>query len=254
MNLMNIEKITKVFAERKVFDRASFSLQEGEKVGVIGTNGTGKTTLLKMLAGMEEPDEGTITTANHVVIRYLPQHPEFAPKMSALECVLAGNVTDENRWTMESDAKAMMTRLGINDFEQPAGQLSGGQRKRLALISVLLSPADILLLDEPTNHLDNEMADWLEAYLKKRRGALIMVTHDRYFLDSVCNRIVEIDKGSIYSYQTELLRLSGIEGTAGRYGDGERAQASVHSAGGAGMDAQGSKGAFYETEGAHSAV
>ena len=202
MNLMNIEKITKVFAERKVFDRASFSLQEGEKVGVIGTNGTGKTTLLKMLAGMEEPDEGTITTANHVVIRYLPQHPEFAPKMSALECVLAGNVTDENRWTMESDAKAMMTRLGINDFEQPAGQLSGGQRKRLALISVLLSPADILLLDEPTNHLDNEMADWLEAYLKKRRGALIMVTHDRYFLDSVCNRIVEIDKGSVYSYQT----------------------------------------------------
>lgn len=202
MNLMNIEKITKVFAERKVFDRASFSLQEGEKVGVIGTNGTGKTTLLKMLAGMEEPDEGTITTANHVVIRYLPQHPEFAPKMSALECVLVGNVTDENRWTMESDAKAMMTRLGINDFEQSAGQLSGGQRKRLALISVLLSPADILLLDEPTNHLDNEMADWLEAYLKKRRGALIMVTHDRYFLDSVCNRIVEIDKGSVYSYQT----------------------------------------------------
>ena len=202
MNLMNIEKITKVFAERKVFDRASFSLQESEKVGVIGTNGTGKTTLLKMLAGMEEPDEGTITTANHVVIRYLPQHPEFAPKMSALECVLAGNVTDENRWTMESDAKAMMTRLGINDFEQPAGQLSGGQRKRLALISVLLSPADILLLDEPTNHLDNEMADWLEAYLKKRRGALIMVTHDRYFLDSVCKRIVEIDKGSVYSYQT----------------------------------------------------
>ena len=202
MNLMNIEKITKVFAERKVFDRASFSLQEGEKVGVIGTNGTGKTTLLRMLAGMEEPDEGTITTANHVVIRYLPQHPEFDPEMSGLECVLAGNVTDENRWTMESDAKAMMTRLGINDFEQPAGQLSGGQRKRLALISVLLSPADILLLDEPTNHLDHEMADWLEAYLKKRRGALIMVTHDRYFLDSVCNRIVEIDKGSVYSYQT----------------------------------------------------
>ncbi len=202
MNLMNIEKITKVFAERKVFDRASFSLQEGEKVGVIGTNGTGKTTLLRMLAGMEEPDEGTITTANHVVIRYLPQHPEFDPEMSGLECVLAGNVTDENRWTMESDAKAMMTRLGIDDFEQPAGQLSGGQRKRLALISVLLSPADILLLDEPTNHLDHTMADWLEDYLKKRRGALIMVTHDRYFLDSVCNRIVEIDKGSVYSYQT----------------------------------------------------
>lgn len=202
MNLINIEKITKVFAERKVFDQASFFLQEGEKVGVIGINGTGKTTLLKMLAGMEEPDEGTITTANHVVIRYLPQHPEFDPKMSSLECVLAGNVSDENRWTIESDAKSMMTRLGIKDFEQLAGQLSGGQRKRLALISVLLSPSDVLLLDEPTNHLDNDMADWLENYLKKWRGALIMVTHDRYFLDSVCNRIVEIDKGSVYSYQT----------------------------------------------------
>ena len=202
MNLINIEKITKVFAERKIFDKASFSLQEGEKVGVIGINGTGKTTLLKMMAGLEEPDEGSITTANHVVIRYLPQHPEFDPAMSSLECVLAGNVSEENRWTIESDAKAMMTRLGIRDFAQPAGQLSGGQRKRLALISVLLSPADILLLDEPTNHLDNEMADWLEDYLKKWRGALIMVTHDRYFLDSVTNRIVEIDKGAIYSYQT----------------------------------------------------
>lgn len=202
MNLINVEKITKIFAERRIFDQASFSLQEGEKVGVIGINGTGKTTLLKMLAGMEEPDEGTVTTANHAVIRYLPQHPEFDPELSSLECVLAGNVSDENRWTIESDAKAMMTRLGIRDFDQPAGQLSGGQRKRLALISVLLSPADILLLDEPTNHLDNDMADWLEDYLKKWRGALIMVTHDRYFLDSVCNRIVEIDKGSVYSYQT----------------------------------------------------
>ena len=202
MNLINIENITKAYTERKLFEHASFSLQDGEKVGVIGINGTGKTTLLKMLAGKEEPDEGTITIANHVVIRYLPQHPEFDPEMSSLECVLSGNVSDENRWTIESDAKAMMTRLGIRDFEQPAGQLSGGQRKRLALISVLLSPADILLLDEPTNHLDNDMADWLEDYLKKWRGALIMVTHDRYFLDSVTDRIVEIDKCSIYSYQT----------------------------------------------------
>lgn len=155
-----------------------------------------------MIMGEEETDEGTVTTANHVVMRYLPQHPEFEPEKSSLECVLEGNVTDENRWSVESDARAMMMRLGIKDFMQPAGQLSGGQRKRLALISVLLSPADILLLDEPTNHLDNDMADWLEDYLKKWRGALIMVTHDRYFLDSVCNRIVEIDKGKIYSYQT----------------------------------------------------
>ena len=202
MNLINIEDLTKVYAERKLFDGASFSLQDGEKIGVIGINGTGKTTLLRMIMGEEETDEGTVTTANHVVIRYLPQHPEFEPEKSSLECVLEGNVTDENRWSVESDARAMMMRLGIKDFMQPAGQLSGGQRKRLALISVLLSPADILLLDEPTNHLDNDMADWLEDYLKKWRGALIMVTHDRYFLDSVCNRIVEIDKGKIYSYQT----------------------------------------------------
>lgn len=202
MNLINIEDLTKIYAERKLFDGASFSLQDGEKIGVIGINGTGKTTLLRMIMGEEETDEGTVTTANHVVMRYLPQHPEFDPEKSSLECVLEGNVTDENRWSVESDAKAMMTRLGIKDFMQPAGQLSGGQRKRLALISVLLSPADILLLDEPTNHLDNDMADWLEDYLKKWRGALIMVTHDRYFLDSVCNRIVEIDKGKIYSYQT----------------------------------------------------
>ena len=197
MNLINIENLTKSYTERNLFDNASFSLQEGEKVGVIGINGTGKTTLLRMLAGEEEPDEGTVTMANHVVLRYLPQHPEFAPEKSSLDCVLEGNVTDENQWSIESDAKAMMTRLGIKDFEQPAGQLSGGQRKRLALIS-----ADILLLDEPTNHLDNDMADWLEEYLKKWRGSLIMVTHDRYFLDSVTNRIIEIDKGSIYSYQT----------------------------------------------------
>lgn len=202
MNLINIEKLTKSYTDRKLFDGASFSLQEGEKVGVIGINGTGKTTLLRMIMGAEEPDEGTIAIANHVVLRYLPQHPEFAPDKSSLECVLEGNVTEENRWSIESDAKAMMTRLGIKDFMQPAGQLSGGQRKRLALISTLLSPADILLLDEPTNHLDNDMADWLEDYLKKWKGALIMVTHDRYFLDSVTNRIIEIDKGFIYSYQT----------------------------------------------------
>ena len=202
MNLINIEKLTKSYTERKLFEDASFSLQEGEKVGIIGINGTGKTTLLRMIMGTEEAEKGNITVANHVVMRYLPQHPEFSPEKSSLECVLEGNMTEENRWSIESDAKAMMTRLGIIDYSQPAGQLSGGQRKRLALISVLLSPADILLLDEPTNHLDNDMADWLEDYLKKWRGALIMVTHDRYFLDSVCNRIVEIDKGKIYSYQT----------------------------------------------------
>ena len=253
MNLINIENLTKVYTERKLFDNTSFSLQDGEKVGVIGINGTGKTTLLRMIMGEEETDEGTVTTANHVVMRYLPQHPEFEPEKSSLECVLEGNVTEENRWSVESDAKAMMTRLGIKDFMQPAGQLSGGQRKRLALISVLLSPADILLLDEPTNHLDNDMADWLEDYLKKWRGALIMVTHDRYFLDSVCNRIVEIDKGKIYSYQTNYsgyleLKTQRQEMEAAS----ERKRQSILRVE---LEwTQGSKGTFYKAEGTYPAL
>ena len=200
MNLINIENLTKVYTERKLFDNTSFSLQDGEKVGVIGINGTGKTTLLRMIMGEEETDEGTVTTANHVVMRYLPQHPEFEPEKSSLECVLEGNVTEENRWSVESDAKAMMTRLGIKDFMQPAGQLSGGQRKRLALISVLLSPADILLLDEPTNHLDNDMADWLEDYLLHFKGTVLAISHDRYFLDKVVQRCIEIDEGRAEFY------------------------------------------------------
>ena len=216
MNLINIENLTKVYTERKLFDNTSFSLQDGEKVGVIGINGTGKTTLLRMIMGEEETDEAGMVKTSYGTGSSIMMHTGPVPVYSEnglstsvafgyrgmVSYVLEGNVTEENRWSVESDAKAMMTRLGIKDFMQPAGQLSGGQRKRLALISVLLSPADILLLDEPTNHLDNDMADWLEDYLKKWRGALIMVTHDRYFLDSVCNRIVEIDKGKIYSYQT----------------------------------------------------
>jgi ATP-binding cassette subfamily F protein uup len=202
MNLLTIENLTKSYTEHPLFDHISFSLQEGEKVGLIGINGTGKSTLLKILAGEELPEEGEITMANHVVIAYLSQHPVFDPQMSSLDCVLQGNVTEENRWSIESEAKSMMNQLGIDEVHQPAGQLSGGQRKRLALIQTLLSPADLLILDEPTNHLDSAMADWLEDYLKKWKGSLIMVTHDRYFLDSVTNRIVEIDRGKLYSYQT----------------------------------------------------
>ena len=200
MNLINVENITKTYTERKLFEHASFSLQEGEKVGVIGINGTGKTTLLKMLAGQEEPDEGTITTANHVVIRYLPQHPEFDPAMSSLECVLEGNGTDENRWTIESDAKAMMTRLGIKDFNQPAGQLSGGERKRLALISALLSPADILLLDEPTNHLDIGSCQALEDALQGYDGTLFVVSHDRYLINKLADRLYVLGKDGAKLY------------------------------------------------------
>lgn len=202
MNLITVDNITKSFTERLLFENASFYLQEGEKVGVLGINGTGKSTLLKIIAGEEEPDEGQVIRANHIVIRYLSQVPHFVESDSVLECVMRGNVTKENQWSVESEAKTMLTKLEMTDYEKKVGELSGGQKKRLALISVLLAPADVLILDEPTNHLDNEMADWLEGVLKNHKGTIIMVTHDRYFLDSVSNRIVEIDKGKIYSYQT----------------------------------------------------
>lgn len=202
MNILTAEHIKKSFTERLLFDNASFYLHEGEKVGILGINGTGKSTLLKILAGLEEPEEGKVVLANHVVMRYLPQHPVFKEGQTVLEAVLEVHKGDETLYNLEADAKTMMTKLGIKDFDQPVEQLSGGQKKRVALVAALVAPADILILDEPTNHLDNAMADWLEEFLKKWCGALIMVTHDRYFLDSVTNRIVEIDKGRIYSYET----------------------------------------------------
>ena len=202
MNLINIENITKYYTDTPLFEQASFTVDESEKIGIIGINGTGKTTLLKMLVGMEEPDRGTVTRANNIVVRYLPQTPDFQRDITVLEAVMEGNRTHENEWSLESDAKTMLQKLGISDYEMKVDTMSGGQRKRVALASTLLSKADILVLDEPTNHLDSAMADWLEEYLKSYRGALVMVTHDRYFLDSVSNRIVEIDKAKIYSYQT----------------------------------------------------
>lgn len=206
MNIINVENITKSFTERKLFSKASFYVQEREKIGIVGINGTGKSTLLKIIAGVEEPEEGTVTMANHIVVNYLPQNPVFDPEKSVLLNVMekAGtNQMDEaHHFTMESEAKSLMNRLGITDFRQKAGELSGGQRKRLALVAAVLAPCDVLLLDEPTNHLDYDMVEWLEDFLRRWRGALIMVTHDRYFLDSVCTRIVEIDKGAVYSYDT----------------------------------------------------
>lgn len=205
MNILTVESITKAYGDRKLFDNASFYLQDGEKVGVIGINGTGKTTLLKIMAGLEKPDEGTVVTANHVIPKYLSQHPVFEAEDTVLQAIkkecLRGKGTAESG-RIETEAKSMLTRLGVTDFDSKCGILSGGQKKRLALVAALLAPADILILDEPTNHLDNEMANWLENMLKKRKGAVIMVTHDRYFLDSVSGRIIEIDKGQIYSYQT----------------------------------------------------
>ena len=202
MNLINIENITKYYTDTPLFEQVSFTVDESEKIGIIGINGTGKTTLLKMLVGMEEPDRGTVTRANNIVVRYLPQTPDFQRDITVLEAVMEGNRTHENEWSLESDAKTMLQKLGISDYGMKVDTMSGGQRKRVALASTLLSKADILVLDEPTNHLDSAMADWLEEYLKSYRGALVMVTHDRYFLDSVSNRIVEIDKAKIYSYQT----------------------------------------------------
>lgn len=202
MNILTAEHLKKSYTERLLFDDASFYLHEGEKVGILGINGTGKSTLLKILAGIEEPEAGKVVLANHIVLRYLPQHPIFKEGQTVLEAVLEAHQGDETLYNLEADAKTMMTKLGISDFNQPVEQLSGGQKKRLALVSALVAPADVLILDEPTNHLDHAMADWLEEFLKKWRGALIMVTHDRYFLDSVTNRILEIDKGKFYSYET----------------------------------------------------
>lgn len=201
MNILTVDKITKAYGERKIFDNASFYLQEGEKAGIIGINGTGKSTLLKIIAGIESPDTGEITIANNLTVKYLPQTPTFEDGDTILQAVVRDNKTEENQWTVESDAKTMLTKLGIYDFDETCGTLSGGQKKRLALVSVLLSGADLLLLDEPTNHLDSQMSAWLEEQLKSYKGSIIMITHDRYFLDCVSDRIIEIDKGNIYSYK-----------------------------------------------------
>lgn len=199
MNILSLEHLTHSYTERKLFDDADFYLHEGDKVGVIGINGTGKSTLLKIMAGLETPDEGQVIQASNLMIHYLPQNPEFSEEDTVLQSVqnMVHHHANENELIA---AKAMLTRLGITDFEQKTRELSGGQRKRLALVSVLITPCDVLILDEPTNHLDSEMADWLENKLQAFRGALVMVTHDRYFLDSVTNKIIELDKGKIYSY------------------------------------------------------
>ena len=205
MSLITIEHLTKSYTERLLFDDTAFSINEGEKVGLIGINGTGKSTLLKIVVGLEEPDNGSVVRRRNLYIRYLPQIPAFTAGDTVLDAIVRDNRDEphfSSREEIEASAKNILTRLGIYDFDEKVEHLSGGQRKRVALTSVLLSTADLLVLDEPTNHLDSEMADWLEEYLKKFRGALLMITHDRYFLDSVTNRIVELDKGKLYSYQT----------------------------------------------------
>ena len=201
MNLVTIEHLTKSYTERLLFDDTSFSMGEGDKIGLIGINGTGKSTLLKIVAGLEEPDEGTVVRSRNLDIRYLPQNPKFHDGDTIIESIVRDNEGHDHPWDLESQAKTMLTKVGIFDFDAKVETLSGGQRKRVALVSTLMSNTDLLVLDEPTNHLDSDMAEWLEDYLKKFRGAMLMITHDRYFLDSVTNRIVELDKGKLYSYQ-----------------------------------------------------
>ena len=200
MNLLTIKNFSKSITDKVLFKDADFSINDGEKIGVIGVNGTGKSTLLKMLAGLIDTDEGEVVKANKVKINYLPQNPEFEKGITIYDYVISKNSTEHNHWSVEGEAKNILNILGFQDYEQKVDHLSGGQRKRVALAATLLSNCDILILDEPTNHLDSVMASWLEEYLKKSKAALVMVTHDRYFLDRVCNGIAEIDQGKIYRY------------------------------------------------------
>lgn len=236
MNLITFENICKSYSEKKLIENLSFGINDGEKIGLIGVNGTGKSTLLKIVAGVEEIDSGKITKANKVRIEYLPQSPDYDENATVLEQVFkaeskelnllgryqdllkklekeySDKVNDElikvqeqidtmNLWDLENDAKAVLTKLGIDNFDQKVSELSGGQKKRISLASALITPCELLVLDEPTNHLDSDTIDWLEEYLNSRKGSLLMITHDRYFLDRVTNRILELDKGRLFSYE-----------------------------------------------------
>lgn len=243
MNILTAENLMKSYGEKVLFEDISFGIDEGEKIGIIGVNGTGKSTLLKILAGVEWPDQGKVTMGNNVHLEYLPQNPDFEDEATVLQQVFKGNspvmkllreyevaveklnddpdqpllqqalialgqqMDELEAWQLENEAKAILTKLGISKFDTLIGTLSGGQRKRVALASALINPTDILTLDEPTNHIDNDTVDWLEQYLNKRKGALVMITHDRYFLDRVVGRIFELDQGKLYPYPGNYSRF-----------------------------------------------
>ncbi|MDQ8733793.1 ABC-F family ATP-binding cassette domain-containing protein [Paenibacillus sp. LHD-38] len=243
MHSLSVEHITKSYGEKLLFENVTFGVEDGDKVGIIGVNGTGKSTFLKVIAGLEPADSGTISIGNRVTVRMLSQDPVFAPNETTLEHVLGGDtpqlravqayaaameaielkpsdaalqeqlikanqLMDEfDAWQLESDAKMALSKLGIYDFEAKVETLSGGQRKRVAMAAALLLPSDVLILDEPTNHIDNDSVAWLEGMLQKRRGALLMITHDRYFLDRVSNRVIELDKGQAHFYQANYSRF-----------------------------------------------
>ncbi|GKS11434.1 multidrug ABC transporter ATP-binding protein [Paenibacillus chitinolyticus] len=237
MSIIHAEHLVKTYGEKVLFDDISFTISEKQRIGLIGVNGTGKSSLLRILAGLETPDSGSIVHSNHFRVEYLPQQPEFDERSTVLEQVFYGETPlmkvlrdyekalaalesspedeaaqqklmrvqarmDElDAWEAGTTAKTVLTKLGITEFGKPVGELSGGQRKRVAMARVLIQPADLLILDEPTNHIDNETVDWLEQFLSKWKGALLLVTHDRYFLERVTSRILELDRGSIYSYE-----------------------------------------------------
>ena len=201
MNILNIEHVSKIFGEKKIFDDVSYGIHEGDKIGIIGINGTGKTTLLKIIAGLEETDEGQVIKQNGLRVTYLPQNPEFPNNSTVLSYVT--QVTQNK----EYEARNIFNKLGITDHNADISTLSGGQKKRVALARALVNPADVLILDEPTNHLDNEMVTWLEEYLIKFKGVIIMVTHDRYFLDRVTNKILEISHGKLYGYEANYSKF-----------------------------------------------
>lgn len=237
MQLLSVENLSRSYGEKVLFDHISFHIAEQQRIGLIGVNGTGKSSLLKIIAGLEAPDSGKIVHANRFHVEYLPQNPGFAEDSSVLDQVfygdsplmqllreyeaaladLQGSPDDEQKqkrvfalqskmdaadaWESNTQAKMILTQLGIRDFTQKVSELSGGQRKRVAMARALITPADLLILDEPTNHIDNETVEWLEEYLARYKGALLLVTHDRYFLDRVTNRTFELDKDKLYSYE-----------------------------------------------------
>ena len=208
MILLSAEKVYKGYSERQLLDGCSLAIGDGEKIGLIGINGTGKSTLLKVMAGIDPPDSGIVTRAGGVRVAYLPQNPLFDGETTVLQQVMKGVAIDEERakdakviqQADEYQCKSILNQLGLGDYDQKIAQLSGGQKRRVALACALAAEAEVLILDEPTNHIDSEMVDWLEGYLKRFQGALLMVTHDRYFLERVVNRIVELDHGKLYSY------------------------------------------------------
>ncbi|WP_027414706.1 ABC-F family ATP-binding cassette domain-containing protein [Aneurinibacillus terranovensis] len=236
MNILSLESISKSYGMKTLLDHISLGISQGDRIGIIGVNGTGKSTFLKIVAGLVPPDSGTITVGNHVRIEYLAQNPLFDEEGTVLDQIFAGTspviqlmkeyentlerlqvqpnndalqkrlaaltqqMDTTDAWDVETNAKAVLTRLGITNFSTPVRQLSGGQRKRVAMARALINPADLLILDEPTNHIDNETVDWLEGYLSRFKGALLLITHDRYFLDRVVNRIIELDRGNLYEY------------------------------------------------------